>query len=202
MTRPLILGLTGSIGMGKSTVAKMFESAGVPVFDADAVVRSLQGPGGALVAPIEVAFPGSTGPEGVRRDALGAQVFGDKAALARLEAIVHPAVAARRVEFLTEHGGAPMVVFDIPLLFEKGGASQVDRVIVVSAPIEVQRARVLARPGMTEEKFAHILSLQVPDADKRAAADYVIPTGVPLAETEAQVRALIERLRREPAPSP
>ncbi|WP_454598076.1 dephospho-CoA kinase [Qipengyuania sp. SM2507] len=202
MTRPLILGLTGSIGMGKSTVAAMFETAGVPVFDADAVVRSMQGPGGALVAAIEAAFPGSTGPEGVRRDALGEQVFGDKAALARLEAIVHPAVAARRVEFLIEHGGAPMVVFDIPLLFEKGGANQVDKVLVVSAPAEVQRARVLARPGMTEDKFAHILSLQTPDADKRAAADHVIPTGVPLAETEAQVRALIERLRLERASQP
>ena len=202
MTRPLILGLTGSIGMGKSTVAAMFETAGVPVFDADAVVRSMQGPGGALVAAIEAAFPGSTGPEGVRRDALGEQVFGDKEALARLEAIVHPAVAARRVEFLIEHGGAPMVVFDIPLLFEKGGANQVDKVLVVSAPAEVQRARVLARPGMTEDKFAHILSIQTPDADKRAAADHVIPTGVPLAETEAQVRALIERLRLEHASQP
>lgn len=202
MTRPLILGLTGSIGMGKSTVAEMFESAGVPVFDADAVVRSMQGPGGALVAAIEAAFPGSTGPEGVRREALGEQVFGDKAALARLEAIVHPAVAARRVEFLIEHGSAPMVVFDIPLLFEKGGASQVDRVIVVSAPADVQRARVLARPGMNADKFAHILSLQTPDADKRALADHVIPTGVPLAQTRAQVRALIERLRDGPAPSP
>jgi len=201
VTRPLILGLTGSIGMGKSTVAAMFESAGVPVFDADAVVRSMQGPRGELVGAIEAAFPGSTGPEGVKRDALGEQVFGDKAALARLEAIVHPAVAARRVEFLIEHGGAPMVVFDIPLLFEKGGASQVDSVIVVSAPADVQRHRVLARPGMTEDKFAHILSLQTPDADKRAAADHVIPTGVPLADTEAQVRALIERLRQDRAQS-
>lgn len=202
MTRPLILGLTGSIGMGKSTVAAMFERAGVPVFDADAVVRSMQGPGGALVEPIETAFPDSTGPDGVRRDALGEQVFGDKAALARLEAIVHPAVAARRVEFLIEHGGAPMVVFDIPLLFEKGGADQVDSVIVVSAPAEVQRSRVLARAGMTEDKFAHILSLQTPDAEKRALADHVIPTGVPLAKTEAQVHALIERLRQEHALSP
>ncbi len=202
MSPPLILGLTGSIGMGKSTVAGMFESAGVPVFDADAVVRAMQGPDGALIEPIEAAFPGSTGAEGVKRDALGALVFGDKAALTRLEAIVHPAVAARRVEFLIEHGGAPMVLFDIPLLFEKGGASQVDKVIVVSAPAEVQRARVLARPGMTQDKFAHILSLQTPDADKRAAADHVISTGVPLAETQAQVHALIERLREEPHPSP
>ncbi|OBX20005.1 dephospho-CoA kinase [Erythrobacter sp. QSSC1-22B] len=201
MTRPLILGLTGLIGMGKSTVAAMFESAGVPVFDADAVVRSMQGPRGELVGAIEAAFPGSTGPEGVKRDVLGEHVFGDKAALARLEAIVHPAVAARRVEFLIEHGGAPMVVFDIPLLFEKGGVSQVDSVIVVSAPADVQRRRVLARPGMTEDKFAHILSLQTPDADKRAAADHMIPTGVPLAETEAQVRALIERLREDRAQS-
>lgn len=202
MTRPLILGLTGSIGMGKSTVAEMFERAGVPVFDADAVVRSMQGPGGALVEVIEAAFPGSTGREGVRRDALGEQVFGDRAALARLEAIVHPAVAAQRIEFLIEHGAAEMVVFDIPLLFEKGGADQVDWVIVVSAPADVQRQRVLARSGMTEDKFAHILSLQTPDADKRALADHVIPTGVALAQTRAQVHALIERLRKEPASSP
>ncbi|MCB2089405.1 MAG: dephospho-CoA kinase, partial [Sphingomonadaceae bacterium] len=149
MTRPKILGLTGSIGMGKSTVAEMFRRAGVPVFDADAEVHRLQGPGGELLPEIEAAFPGTTGPEGVKRAELGAQVFGDDAALARLEAIVHPAVAARRQDFLIEHGGAPMVVFDIPLLFEKGGWEQVDAVVVVSAPADIQRARVLARPGMT-----------------------------------------------------
>ncbi|PZU16521.1 MAG: dephospho-CoA kinase [Citromicrobium sp.] len=196
MTRPRIIGLTGSIGMGKSTVAAMFAAHGVPVFDADAAVRRLQGPGGPLVAPIEAAFPGATGPEGVRREALGAQVFGDPAALARLEAIVHPAVAAERGAFLLEHAGAPLVVFDIPLLFEKGGAALVDEVVVVSAPAEVQRARVLARPGMTPDKFAHILGLQVPDAEKRARADHVIDTGTSLAETEAAVADLISRLRR------
>lgn len=191
MTRPVILGLTGSIGMGKSTVAAMFKARGVPVFDADAVVHQLQGPGGALVPAIEAAFPGSTGAGGVQRETLGAQVFGDPAALARLESIVHPAVASLRREFMIEHGGAPLVVFDIPLLFEKGGADQVDAVMVVSAPADVQRGRVLARPGMTPEKFARILSLQVPDAEKRARADYVIDTGVTLAETDAQVAALI-----------
>lgn len=196
MTRPRIIGLTGSIGMGKSTVAAMFAAHGVPVFDADAAVRRLQGPGGPLVAPIEAAFPGATGPEGVRREAVGAQVFGDPAALARLEAIVHPAVAAERGAFLLEHAGAPLVVFDIPLLFEKGGAALVDEVVVVSAPAEVQRARVLARAGMTPDKFAHILGLQVPDAEKRARADHVIDTGTSLAETEAAVADLIARLRR------
>lgn len=197
MTRPLIIGLTGSIGMGKSTVAEMFERHGVPVFDADAEVRRMQGPAGKLVPAIEAEFPGSTGTEGVKREALGAQVFGDQEALARLEAIVHPAVAARRAEFLIEHGGAPIVVFDIPLLFEKGGHAQVDKVVVVSAPADVQRARVLARPGMTPEKFAHILELQVPDAEKRARADFVIDTGVSHAETEAMVQRLIAQLLSE-----
>ncbi len=197
MTHPRIIGLTGSIGMGKSTVAEMFERHGVPVFDADAEVRRMQRAGGELIKPIEAAFPGSTGPEGVKREALGAQVFGDKEALARLEAIVHPAVAAKRAEFMIEHGGAPMVVFDIPLLFEKGGHESVDTVIVVSAPAEVQRARVLARDGMTPEKFAHILSLQTPDAEKRARADHVIDTGVSLAETEAAVARLIQQLAGE-----
>ncbi|MBX7494635.1 dephospho-CoA kinase [Qipengyuania sp. 6B39] len=196
MTRPLIIGLTGSIGMGKSTVAAMFEAAGVPVFDADAEVRAMQGPGGELVPQIEAAFPGSTGPDGVKRDDLGAQVFGDKDALARLESIVHPAVARKREAFLIEHAGAPMVVFDIPLLFEKGGAQAVDRVVVVSAPAEAQRRRVLARPGMTEEKFAHILSLQVPDIDKRARADHIIDTGTSIEETETEVIDLIAQLKR------
>ncbi len=194
MSRPFILGLTGSIGMGKSTVAAMFEAAGVPVFDADAAVRRLQGPDGALLPAIEAAFPGSTGPEGVRREALGAQVFADRAALAWLEEIVHPAVAAERHAFMIEHAQQPLVVFDIPLLFEKGGWDSVDAVAVVSAPAEAQRARVLARPGMTADKFAHILSLQVPDAEKRARADHLIDTGAPLRETEAQVKALIARL--------
>nr|WP_166177711.1 dephospho-CoA kinase [Altererythrobacter segetis] len=195
MTRPLVLGLTGSIGMGKSTVAAMFEGLGVPVFDADREVRRMQGPGGALLQAIEAAFPGTTGAHGVDRPALGARVFGNAAALARLEAIVHPAVRAAREAFLLEHAGAPLVVFDIPLLFEKGGVDEVDKVLVVSAGPEVQRARVLARENMTPERFAEILALQLPDEEKRARADYLIDTGRPLAETESEVRALVEKLK-------
>ncbi|MCU0948569.1 MAG: dephospho-CoA kinase [Porphyrobacter sp.] len=194
MTKPLIIGLTGSIGMGKSTVAAMFAEAGVPIFDADAEVRAMQGPGGELLAAIEEAFPGSTGPDGVDRDRLGHQVFADKAALARLEAIVHPAVAAKRAAFLERHHDKPAVVFDIPLLFERGGHQAVDTIVVVSAPAEHQRERVLARPGMTPEKFAHILSLQTPDAEKRERAHHVIDTGTTHAETRAQVRALLDEL--------
>ena len=191
MTTPRIIGLTGSIGMGKSTVAAMFADAGIPVFDADAEVRKLQWPGGALVPAIEAAFPGSTGADGVVRDRLGAQVFADKAALARLEAIVHPAVATRRAAFLARHADSRAVVFDIPLLFERGGHESVDMIVVVSAPADVQAARVLARPGMTPAKFDSILALQLPDHDKRARADHVIDTGLTLDETRAQVEALI-----------
>ncbi len=151
--RVIILGLTGSIGMGKSTVAAMFEAEGVPVFDADAEVHRLQGPGGALVAAIEAAFPDTTGENGVDRTTLGEAVFGDPAAFARLEAIVHPAVEQARAAFLAAHAAAPLVVLDIPLLFETGGLMRVDKVAVVSAPGEAQRARVLARPGMTEARF-------------------------------------------------
>jgi dephospho-CoA kinase len=194
MTRPRVLGLTGSIGMGKSTVAAMFERLGVPVFDADREVRRMQGPGGSLVPAIEAAFPGSTGPQGVDRPGLGAKVFGEPVAMARLESIVHPAVRAAREAFLLKQAGAPLVVFDIPLLFEKGGIGEVDQVLVVSAPPEVQRARVLSRENMSPELFAEILALQMPDEDKRARADYVIDTGRPLAATEAEVRALVEKL--------
>ncbi len=194
MTRPFVLGLTGSIGMGKSTVAAMFEACGVPVFDADREVRRMQGPGGMLVDAIEAAFPGTTGPGGVDRDKLGEAVFAHSEALDRLEAIVHPAVRAGRREFLREHAGAPLVVLDIPLLFEKGGADEVDAIAVVSAPPEVQRARVLARAGMTAERFEDVLALQMPDAEKRAQADYVIDTGTPLAETRGAVARLVEKL--------
>lgn len=189
-----ILGLTGSIGMGKSTVAAMFEEAGIPVFDADAAVHDLQGPGGALVERIEAAFPGTTGRQGVDRARLGAHVLGDADALARLESIVHPAVAAMRQRFLEAHQDAPLIVFDIPLLFEKGGGAGLDAVAVVSAPPEVQRERVLARPGMTLEKFERIRALQMPDAEKRARADFVIDTGVPHEDTRAQVRQLVSCL--------
>ena len=194
MTRPKIIGLTGSIGMGKSTVAAMFAEAGIPVFDADAEVRAMQGPGGELLPAIEAAFPGATGPDGVDRDRLGHQVFADKAALARLEAIVHPAVAAKRAAFLQEHHDKRAVVFDIPLLFEKGGHESVDLIVVVSAPHDVQRARVLARPGMTPQKFDHIFNLQLHDTHKRTRADHVIDTSTSLEETARQVAALVASL--------
>ena len=194
MSKPFILGLTGSIGMGKSAVAAMFRGLGVPVFDADAAVHELQGPGGACVAAIERAFPGTTGPMGVDRQKLGAAVFGDPAALKRLEAIVHPEVAELRRTFLADNADAPLIVFDIPLLYEKSGQHGLDAVVVVSAPAEAQRARVLARAGMTPEKFAQILALQVPDADKRARADYVIDTGTALAETRGAVQRLVHQL--------
>ena len=193
--KPLIIGLTGSIGMGKSTVAAMFAAAGVPVFDADAEVRSMQGPDGELVPAIETAFPGSTNDEGVDREALGQLVFGDATKLEQLERIVHPAVGRKRAQFLANNADASVLVFDIPLLFERGGHEAVDCVVVVSAPAEVQRARVLARPGMSVEKFERILGLQVPDADKRERADHVIDTGAPIETTRAQVAGLIETLR-------
>jgi dephospho-CoA kinase len=191
---PFILGLTGSIGMGKSAVAAMFRELGVPVFDADAAVHELQGPDGRLLPSIEGAFPGTTGPGGVDRAKLGAAVFGNPEALGRLEAIVHPAVGAMRSDFLAAQTEAPLVVFDIPLLFEKGGNRQVDAVAVVSAPPESQRERVLARTGMTHEKFEQILTLQVPDAVKRSRADYVIDTGTTLAETQHAVQNLVHVL--------
>lgn len=197
MSRPFILGLTGSIGMGKSAVALMLRELGVPVFDADATVHRLQGPGGRLLEAIEAAFPGTTGSDGVNRQALGAQVFANPEALARLEAIVHPAVAEERATFMLEHAGEPIVVFDIPLLYEKGHGTGLDAVIVVSAPDHMQRDRVLARPGMTPEKFSQILSLQVPDAEKRARADHVIDTGATLAETREQVAALVVSIRKK-----
>jgi dephospho-CoA kinase len=189
--RPFVLGLTGSIGMGKSAVAAMFRGLGVPVFDADAAVHELQGPGSACVAPIERAFPGTTGPTGVDRQKLGAAVFGSPEALKQLEAIVHPEVAELRRTFLADNADAPRIVFDIPLLFEKAGSHGLDAVLVVSAPAAMQRERVLARPGMTPEKFAQILALQVPDAEKRTRADHVIDTGVSLAETRHAVQRLV-----------
>lgn len=197
MTRPFILGLTGSIGMGKSAVAAMLHGLDVPVFDADAAVHELQGPGGALLEAIEAEFPGTTGPQGVDRPKLGAAVFGNPDRLKTLEAIVHPAVGAMRRQFLKDNARESLIVFDIPLLFEKGdpGQSGVDAVLVVSAPAEAQRERVLARPGMTVEKFEQILKLQVPDAEKRKRADHVIDTGTSLAETRHAVQALVHRLK-------
>lgn len=187
----IVLGLTGSIGMGKSTVAAMFADEGVPVFDADAEVHKLQGPGGRLIAQIEAAFPDTTGADGVNRTALGEAVFGKPEAFKRLEAIVHPAVAHERNQFLEANRERPLVVLDVPLLFEAGGWRQVDRIVVVSAPADVQRARVLARPGMTEARFESILARQLPDPEKRARADFVIPTGGTFEETRVAVRAVI-----------
>ena len=191
----ILLGLTGSIGMGKSTVAAMFAARGVPVFDADAEVHRLQGPAGALVAAIEALHPGTTGPAGVDRALLGRAVLGDAAALARLEALIHPAVREARAAFVEAHREHGLIVLDIPLLFEKGGASGLDGVALVSAPAALQRERVLARPGMTAEKFARIVALQLPDADKRARADFIIDTGAALAETEDEVARLVACLR-------
>jgi dephospho-CoA kinase len=185
------LGLTGSIGMGKSTVAAMFADEGVPVFDADAAVHRLQGPAGALVAAIESHFPGTTGPEGVNRTALSERVLGEPQALRLLESLVHPAVAREREAFLAAHAAAPVVVLDIPLLFEAGGWRDVDKIAVVSAPPDVQRARVLARPDMTAEKFENVLARQLPDSEKRARADFVIPTGGSLDETRQAVRRIL-----------
>jgi dephospho-CoA kinase len=187
----VILGLTGSIGMGKSTVARMFEEEGVPVFDADAVVHHLQGPGGDLVAEIEARFPGTTGPAGVNRTTLAERVLGEPEALQNLEGLIHPIVAQERVAFLERHAGAPLVVLDLPLLFERGYQRQVAKVAVVSASADVQADRVLARPDMTCGKFAKILQLQMPDEEKRRRADFVIDTSGSLDATRAEVRRIV-----------
>jgi dephospho-CoA kinase len=188
------LALTGSIGMGKSTVAAMFARRGIPVFDADVIVRSLQGPGGPLVEPIEERFPGTTRNGAVTREALASAVLGKPEELAALEAIVHPAVHAERTRFIMEHGAAPALLFDIPLLFETAGEHVFDHIIVVSAPAEIQHERVLRRPGMTEARLSAILDRQMPDAQKRARADFVIDTSGPLEETELQVDAILAGL--------
>lgn len=190
----VILGLTGSIGMGKSPVAAMFVRLGVPLFDADAEVHRLQRDDAAIIAAVEARFPGTTGPGGVDRRALGAAVLGRPDALAALERIIHPAVAASRRRFLRRHRAAPLVVLDIPLLFEKGGDRAVDLVAVVSAAGWQQRRRVLARPGMTAARFRTIRRLQTPDHVKRARADILIPTGGTFAATRAQVRAIVSCL--------
>nr|WP_315458663.1 dephospho-CoA kinase [uncultured Sphingorhabdus sp.] len=195
MTQPMIIGLTGSIGMGKSAVAAMLADEGIPVFDADAAVHDMQKAGGEMLPAIEKAFPGTTGADGVDRKALGAAVFGDRDKLAVLESIIHPAVAARRAAFLKARADADIIVFDIPLLFEKGGEAGVDAVVVVSAPYAVQRARVLERAGMTPEKFDQIVALQMNDAEKRARADYVIDTGQDMQATRNDVRELVKKLR-------
>jgi dephospho-CoA kinase len=193
----IVLGLTGSIGMGKSTVAALFAEEGVPGFNSDEAVHALYAAGGAAVAPIEAAFPGVVVDGAVDRVRLAALVLKDPEARMRLEAIVHPLVARAQADFLAANraAGAPVAVLDIPLLFETGGDKRVDKTVVVSAPPDIQRARVLARPNMTDEKLAAILSAQVPDAEKRARADFVIDTSATLEETRAQVRALLDALR-------
>ncbi len=193
--RPFILGLTGSIGMGKSTAAQMFECEGVPVFDADAEVHRLQGPGGALVAAIEARFPGTTGLNGVDRQKLGARVLGNKHELAALEAIVHPAIGRAQHRFLMRHRARDVVILDIPLLFEKGGWRRVGAIAVVSAPAWMQTKRVMRRPGMTRAKLKAIRRLQVPDRVKRARADFVIETGRPKSVTHRQIRAIASCFR-------
>jgi len=192
------IALTGSIGMGKSTVARMFERAGVPVFDADAIVRQLQSPGGGLVEKIGELFPGTVRSGTLDRDCLAQIVLSDPKKLSALEAIVHPAVREAREAFVQQHGQAPALIFEIPLLFETGGESDFDKVIVVSAPAEVQRMRVLARPGMNEVKLDSILERQTPDEEKRRRADFVIDTAGDLSTTEAQVRDIIACLGLAP----
>src|SRR3990167_8888282 len=189
----LILGLTGSIGMGKSTTAAMFEAEGVPVYASDAAVHALYAAGGAAVAPVEAAFPGVLTDGAIDRAKLSAKVVGNPEALAKLEAIVHPLVGADRIGFFqkAQAEGRDIVVLDVPLLFETGGEKSVHKVVVVSAPPEAQRARVLARPEMTPEKLEAILARQTPDAEKRARADFVIDTGQGVEHARQQVRDLL-----------
>lgn len=185
------IALTGSIGMGKSTVAKMFESAGVPVFDADAIVRALQGPGGGLVEKIGEIFPGCVRCGTLDRECLAEIVLADRDKLAALERIVHPAVREARQQFIDSHSDVPALLFEIPLLFETGGEGEFDKVVVVSAPANVQRERVLRRTGMTPAKLDSILARQMADAEKRARADFVVDTGTDLSTTESQVRDIL-----------
>ena len=189
-----ILGLTGSIGMGKSATARLFRDAGVPVHDADDVVHQLYA--GEAAPLIEAAFPGTTGPQGVNRAALGQAVLGDPAALRRLEGLIHPLVARQRELFLSEQrrNGAALVVLDIPLLFETGGEALVNVIIVVSAPKSVQKARVLARPGMSSARFEAIMAQQLPDAEKRRRAHVILNTGGGIDLTRRAVQTLLRAL--------
>lgn len=195
----LTIAITGSIGMGKSTVAAMFAEAGIPLFDADAEVRAMQGYGGALVEAIEARFPGTARRGAIDRELLAARVVGDRDELAALELIVHPAVAERRARFIADNAAKPALLFDIPLLFETAAEAAFDKVVVVSAPAAVQRERVLARPGMTPAKFESLLARQVPDSEKRERADFVVDTSGPLDETHAQVERILACLGLAPA---
>jgi dephospho-CoA kinase len=190
----IVLGLTGSIGMGKSTTARMFREAGIPVHDSDEAVHRLYA--GAAAPLIEAAFPGTVVDGKVDRKRLAVRVLSDEHALRRLESIVHPLVREDANAFLASHrqGGAPLVVLDIPLLFETNGRARVDKVVVVTADPEIQRARVMARPGMTAEKFDSILSQQVPDADKRRQADFIIDTGLGMDHARREVSRIVTML--------
>lgn len=187
----LRLAITGSIGMGKSTVAKMFEQAGIPLFDADLVVRDLQANDPRLIALIGERFPGTVTRGVLDREALGRVVLGAPMELEALEAIVHPEVQAARAHFIENNKNAPALLFDIPLLFETGGETDFDKVIVVSAPAAVQRDRVLAREGMTGQKLDAILARQMPDEEKRTLADFVVDTGADLSTTQGQVSEIL-----------
>ncbi len=193
----IVIGLTGSVGMGKSTSAAMFADAGAPVYDADAEVRRLYASGGAAVAPVEAEFPGVTVDGAIDRGRLSERVLGDPAALTRLNAIVWPLMGEARAAFFkaAEAAGAAVAVLDIPLLLETGGERNVDKVVVVSAPAAMQRDRVLSRPGMTRAKFDALLAAQMPDGDKRSGADFIIDTGGSLDDTRAQVKAILAALR-------
>lgn len=197
----ILVGLTGSIGMGKTTTARLFEAEGVPVHDADAAVHDLYAAGGAGASAVEALFPGVCEGGAVDRKRLAERVMDDPAALARLEAAIHPLVAAERDGFLerARASGAKVAVLDVPLLFETGADKLVDAVVVVSAPEAIQRERVLSRPGMTKAKFAAVLARQTPDAEKRARADYVIDTGAGIEATRDQVRAVLRALTAGPA---
>jgi dephospho-CoA kinase len=192
----IVIGLTGSIGMGKTATAKLFADEGVPVYDADAAVHALYAPGGGAVARVEAAFPGVVVEGGVDRAALAERVLTDPAALVRLEAIVHALVAADRARFLElqRRQGAQIVVLDVPLLFETGGEGQVDAIVVTTAPASVQRERVLGR-GLAPDRFEAILARQTNDAEKRARADFVIETGEGLESARKQVQAVLAQLR-------
>ncbi|HKP79330.1 MAG TPA: dephospho-CoA kinase [Phenylobacterium sp.] len=193
-----VVGLTGSIGMGKSTTATMFREAGIPVYDADAAVHDLYDVGGLAVGPVGAAFPGVVKYGRVDREALRKRVLGQPDELKRLNAIVHPLVGQDRMGFLkqAEADGCDWVVFDVPLLFETGGHANVDAIVVVSAPPQMQRERVLARPGMTPDRLDAILAQQLADAEKRARAHYVVDTGKGLEAARAQVQAIIADLRK------
>lgn len=196
MSRPFLLGLTGSVGMGKSTTAAMFAEAGVPVWDADRTVHELYAKGGAAVAPIAAVFPDAIVEGAVDRGVLKKILAADPGALSRLEAIVHPLTTASRETFIADHADADLILLDIPLLFETGADAVCDATLVVSAPPEIQRARVLERPGMTEAQLDFILARQMPDAEKRARARYVIET-LNLEDTRRDVRNLIAKIRGE-----